>query len=108
METTMNDHYLPTRAFDDLVGTMLNLPAHFDRRTQIIELLLGIGVAPFSCLADRDAAEMAQADLDAAMKHHTGTLSDEDRAALDTYRAGQERVYAAQIEIAKSEDLETA
>jgi hypothetical protein len=102
-ETTMtnDDHYIPDNAYDALIDTLLNLPPHPDRRTQIIELLLGIGVAPMSCLADRDAAEMARADLDAFMKHHTGTLSDADLAALETYRAGNQSVYAAQIEIAK-------
>jgi hypothetical protein len=106
--TANQDHYIATRSFNDLVATLLNLPPHFDRQTQIIELLLGVGLAPMSCLLDRDAAEMAQADLDAAMKHYTGTLTDADRAALETFRAGQERNYAAQIEIAQHEAKEAA
>jgi hypothetical protein len=103
--TTIADHYIPTASYDALVATLMNLPAHFDRRTQTIELLLGVGIAPMSCLADRDAAEMAQAELDAVMRHITTPLSDADQAALDSYLAMQTRNYAAQIEIAKAEDL---
>jgi len=58
--TTIADHYIPTNSFDELVATLMNLPAHFDRCTQIIELLLGVGVAPMSCLADRDAPPIEQ------------------------------------------------
>jgi hypothetical protein len=100
---TTADHYIPTRAFDALIDTMLNPPAHFDRRTQIIELLLGIGVAPMSCLADRDAAEMAKADMDSVMRHIKAPLNDADQAALETYQVMQKKNYAAQIEIAKAE-----
>ncbi|MFT6535423.1 MAG: hypothetical protein ACJAQU_000315 [Loktanella salsilacus] len=104
--TTIADHYIPTNSFDELVATLMNLPAHFDRCTQIIELLLGVGVAPMSCLADRDAAEMAQADMAAVTRHITTPLSDADQAAFDSYLAMQTRNYAAQIEIAKDEELE--
>tara|TARA_R100000935_G_C2841561_1_gene171394 strand:- start:1148 stop:1471 length:324 start_codon:yes stop_codon:yes gene_type:complete len=98
---TNDEHYVPDAAYDALIDALMNSPACNDRRTQMIELLGGIGVWPMSCLADRDAAEMAQADLDAAMKHHTGTLSDDDLAVLEVFRAGQETYHAAKIVIAQ-------
>lgn len=54
----MNDQYLPTATYDKLLNELLNLPPHFDRRTQLVELLGAAGIWPVTC---RDDAERNEA-----------------------------------------------
>ena len=97
------DHLMPTAAYNDLLDTLMNLPPHFDRRTQLVELLGAAGIWPLSVRADHDAAELVQAELDVILRQFTTPLTEADSAALETYRVMQHRFYEAEIELAKSE-----
>ena len=97
------DTYLPVTTYNQLIDSLMTPAPHFDRRTQLVELLGNAGVWPMSCLADHDAEELAQRDMDAILRLIDRPLPEADWAAMEAYRKMLIENYQTQIDLAKTD-----